>query len=636
MKKNWKYSLLLIVAVFALAMGIFFLFYCFDNKYTARGDQAIQGILYVPDDDSVHYLAREWEYYPDVLLTPQEIKEQKEDYYSRYVSIGEYGGMDLGDKNKSPFGSGTYRMTLVLPEKEKQYAIGLTEIFSAYKLYINGELMGQMGNPDPDNYQEQIQNRVFTFEGKGTAEIVIAVTDKHSVSSGIQYVPVLASPFKVNLIRGLSLVTTVVFMALTFFVLIFSVYMYMRTKKVELGLFALLCICVLGYGSYPILHSFVAVKVQPCYGMEALFYYLMFAGVMLVQQKILGGEKRLPEILAGVAAAAGVLVFVAEMLCSRAQSAAGLYTISKLTEILKWAAAGYLLFRSVKEIKQKYSNVLLVGIVVYAASLAADRIWRLYEPIIGGWFTEIGAAVLVASVGLILWIELANAYRFQLTYGEYSRQMEQKLLMQKQHYEELTQKMDEISKMRHDMRHHLRTVMAYAQQEKYEELMKYLQEYASVMTKEEKTVCYCRNMAVDAVIHFYAGELKQRGILFECDMILPANISISDTDLCKIYGNLLENAVDAVKDQSAEKNPYVKIFTKIKNKKLLIEISNTYTNEIQRKEDRFYSTKHEGFGIGTASVSEVVQKAGGYVTFCTEDGVFKVNIFLPVKTAAEV
>ena len=101
-------------------MGVFFLFYRFDNKYTARGDQAIQGILYVPDDDSVHYLAREWEYYPDVLLTPQEIKEQKEDYYSRYVSIGEYGGMDMGDKNKSPFGSGTYRMTLVLPEKEKQ------------------------------------------------------------------------------------------------------------------------------------------------------------------------------------------------------------------------------------------------------------------------------------------------------------------------------------------------------------------------------------------------------------------------------------------------------------------------------------------------------------------------------------
>ena len=631
MKKNWKYSLLLITIVFAVAMGIFFLFYRFDNKYTAKGDQAIQGILYVPDDDTVHYLAREWEYYPDVLLTPQELKKHKDEYYSRYVSIGEYGGMDMGDKNRSPFGSGTYRMTLVLPEREKRYAIGLVEVFSAYKLYINGNLIGQVGDPDPDNYLEQIQNRVFTFEGKKTVEIMIAVTDKHSVSSGIQYVPVLSSPFKVNIIRGLSIVIDAVYMALTFFVLVFSVYMFVRTGKTEIGFFCLLCICVLGYSSYPILHTFVAVKVQPCYGLEALFYYLMFACVVLVQQKILGDERRLPEILAGVIAAAGVLIFVVELLGSRAQSADGLYLISWITEILKWAAAGYLLFRSVKEIKQKYSNVLLVGIVVYAASLAADRIWKLYEPIIGGWFMELGSAVLVFSVGLTLWMELANAYRFHLTYGEYSRQMEQKLQMQKQHYEELTAKMDEISRMRHDMRHHMRALMSYAQQGKYQELMKYLQEYTSVMTEEEKVVCYCRNMAVDAVIHFYAGELRQRGISFEYDMMLPQNIGITDTDLCKIYGNLLENAVDAVKELPPESHPYVKVLTKIKNKKLLIEISNPYSNEIQRKENGFYSTKHEGFGIGTASVTEVVQRIGGYVAFSTEEGIFKVNIFLPAK-----
>ena len=632
MKKNWKYSLLLITIVFAVAMGVFFLFYRFDNKYTAKGDQAIQGILYVPDDDSVHYLAREWEYYPDVLLTPQELKEHKKEYYSRYVSIGEYGGMDMGDKDKSPFGSGTYRMTLVFSEQEKRYAIGLVEVFSAYKLYINGTLVGQVGDPAPENYQEQIQNRVFTFEGKGTVEIMIAVTDEHSVSSGIQYVPILASPFKVNIIRGLSIVLDAVYMALTFFILIFTVYMFVRAREPEIGFFALLCVCVLGYSSYPILHTFVAVKVQPSYGLEALFYYLMFACVVLVQQKILGDERRLPEILAGVIAVAGVLIFAAELLCSRAQSAGGMYMISQLTEIMKWAVAGYLLFRSVKEIKQKYSNVLLVGIVVYAASLAADRIWKLYEPIIGGWFMEFGAAMLVFCVGLTLWMELANAYRFQLTYGEYSRQMEQKLQMQKQHYEELSEKMDEISRIRHDMRHHMRAIMSYAQQGKYKDLMDYLQEYASVMTEEEKVVCYCRNMAVDAVIHFYAGELKQRGIPFEYDMMLPQNIGISDTDLCKIYGNLLENAVDAVKEQPAESQPYVRVLTKIKNKKLLIEISNPYFNEIQRKENGFYSTKHEGIGIGTASVAEVVQRIGGYVAFSTEESIFKVNIFLPVKT----
>mgnify|MGYP000255438184 CR=1 FL=1 len=51
------------------------------------------------------------------------------------------------------------------------------------------------------------------------------------------------------------------------------------------------------------------------------------------------------------------------------------------------------------------------------------------------------------------------------------------------------------------------------------------------------------------------------------------------------------------------------------------------------EEKKFFdSTKHEGFGIGTASVAEVVQRMGGYVVFNTEEGIFKVNIFLPVKT----
>ena len=80
-------------------------------------------------------------------------------------------------------------------------------------------------------------------------------------------------------------------------------------------------------------------------------------------------------------------------------------------------------------------------------------------------------------------------------------------------------------------------------------------------------------------------------------MMLPQNIGISDTDMCKIYGNILENAVDAVKDLLPENKPYVKMLTKVKNRKLLIEISNPYSNEIQRREKVFYSTKHEGFGL---------------------------------------
>ena len=75
MKKKRKYSLILVIVVFVLSMGVFFLLYYVDNKYTARGDQAIQGILYVREDDPLHYLTGEWEYYPDHPGNLKNIKE---------------------------------------------------------------------------------------------------------------------------------------------------------------------------------------------------------------------------------------------------------------------------------------------------------------------------------------------------------------------------------------------------------------------------------------------------------------------------------------------------------------------------------------------------------------------------------
>lgn len=74
-----------------------------------REEKAIHGILYADgsyDSLPVYYLSREWEYYPDVLLTPGDDLEK---YYFRYLSIGEYGGMELDDRNGNPYGSGTYR-----------------------------------------------------------------------------------------------------------------------------------------------------------------------------------------------------------------------------------------------------------------------------------------------------------------------------------------------------------------------------------------------------------------------------------------------------------------------------------------------------------------------------------------------
>ncbi len=88
-------------------------------------------------------------------------------------------------------GSGTYRLKIMLPAEQHTYGLYLPGNFSTYNLYVDGVLVGQMGNPDPDHYVERTQNRMFTFKANTSLEILIAVTDKSSASPGIQSVPVL-------------------------------------------------------------------------------------------------------------------------------------------------------------------------------------------------------------------------------------------------------------------------------------------------------------------------------------------------------------------------------------------------------------------------------------------------------------
>ena len=87
-------------------MTAFFMMYLINNEYTAKGEQPIQGILCLDDKDAaakLHYLAREWQYFPGKLLTPEMLKKDP-GYYSCYISIGERNEMELGNEEASTYG----------------------------------------------------------------------------------------------------------------------------------------------------------------------------------------------------------------------------------------------------------------------------------------------------------------------------------------------------------------------------------------------------------------------------------------------------------------------------------------------------------------------------------------------------
>ena len=295
-KKGRKLLWGTVIITMILSFMFFYVLYCSNNKYMTREEKAIHGLLYADgsyESFPVYYLSREWEYYPDALLTPEDDLDK---YYFRYISIGEYGGMELGNSERSPYGSGTYRLKIMLPAEQHTYGLYLPEIFSAYNLYVDGVLVGQMGNPDPDHYVERTQNRMFTFKANTSLEILIAVTDKSSASPGIQSVPVFGNPLKINTIRGIAVFINSSVFTLIILVLAFSVWAFFKTRSRANVLFAGVCLCVLGYTCYPLLHTYLALRVQPWFSVEMLFYFLAFPAMLLLEYlKFVADLKKIPK-----------------------------------------------------------------------------------------------------------------------------------------------------------------------------------------------------------------------------------------------------------------------------------------------------------------------------------------------------
>ena len=82
-----------------LCSSLFFLgLYQFNNKYSQNTIQAANGILALSEEElqksPVRFLVSGWAFYPDALLTPEEI--QDESHYMRYLSIGEQTNFSAG------------------------------------------------------------------------------------------------------------------------------------------------------------------------------------------------------------------------------------------------------------------------------------------------------------------------------------------------------------------------------------------------------------------------------------------------------------------------------------------------------------------------------------------------------------
>ena len=202
------------------------------------------------------------------------------------------------------------------------------------------------------------------------------------------------------------------------------------------------------------------------------------------------------------------------------------------------------------------------------------------------------------------------------------------LSLQRSRYDNLCAAIEETRQVRHDIRHHYLQLAALAEKGDMEKIKEYLS--AATGKISDYNLHFCENQAVDSVFGYYSTLAKRENIPFHALVSLPADLSIDEINLCLVFSNLLENAIQAsAKTEPARRKINVEVYPH-HNHLLLIHVENTFDGKIQQKNNIFQSSKRSGNGIGIESVRHITDKNGGACDFTYEDGIFSAKIMLRI------
>lgn len=231
----------------------------------------------------------------------------------------------------------------------------------------------------------------------------------------------------------------------------------------------------------------------------------------------------------------------------------------------------------------------------------------------------------------LLSVTIINIVSFQL-YNQIISVMQERnkeLVLQKQGESYLQQlKMIQadnknLSLIRHDIKNHLFMLKSLYEKGEIDSYRNYFDILLSKINKKEE-VCKSGNLVVDSIINYKLRNINDINLYI--DVCIPKKLEISDVDMTVVLGNLLDNAIRAVKEADRKK---LQITMRYNKGRLILQIENAYKNII-KSQGKLQTTKKEkqGHGIGLESVREVVERYNGIMQIDYEDNLFVVLVIL--------
>lgn len=246
---------------------------------------------------------------------------------------------------------------------------------------------------------------------------------------------------------------------------------------------------------------------------------------------------------------------------------------------------------------------------LYGSFSKSIGITTFHNALFSLFFCFVGVAAYVVT--LTTTVNIVKSTRLELSMLE----MEQQLERQSQRFDQLRNSIEQARSSRHDLRHHLAVIEKYTEDEDLKGLQTYLTEYLSYLPKDNEQP-YCQNFTIDVLARNYLSQAKEAGAELDIKIGLPQQLTIPDSQLCIVFGNIFENAVNACRRQKEGKK-FIRVRCVTEDNQLVLAVDNS-TDPMQRIEP----------GIGLSSVKAVVEKFNGTLDYQEGDGIFQTSVMM--------
>ena len=169
----------------------------------------------------------------------------------------------------------------------------------------------------------------------------------------------------------------------------------------------------------------------------------------------------------------------------------------------------------------------------------------------------------------------------------------------------------------------MRTIAALAEKSDLAAINQAIAAYSKALP-EPAPDYYCDHKILDAVLAFYLGAAKRKGIRVTTKLIFPESLPVNETDLATVLANALENAIQACERIEMPRR-YIEVKS-ITHPQFMLQVRNSFDGLIAFDEDGIPLTARKGHGFGTRSIAAFCKQTNTFYEFGAAENEFTLRL----------